>query len=207
MVTAPMQDVDAFFNNLGSSFGEALSALSVTAPIALNAIVSWLHDWQVLVAGILAIIAAHIWGRAVLRASEFKGRRRAESEALRTARAAPRTTTDLRTTPQILEDAPRIQLAGLRSKIRLVLGKIPCTDDVLTSSQLLLCRDVGKAFLAGELLSEKGKRELAAIREKASALVNLLELDTCRTAWQALIALNAAARDYETSLNSARRNP
>src|ERR1700761_397768 len=39
---------------------------------AVTLVVKWLHDWQVLLTGVCALIAANVWGRAVIRAAEMR---------------------------------------------------------------------------------------------------------------------------------------
>ena len=45
--------------------------VSTVLPVAGRELLHWLYEWQVLVAGILAILAARIWGRSVVRAARY----------------------------------------------------------------------------------------------------------------------------------------
>src|ERR1019366_1853427 len=101
---------------LASRFMELLPGL-------LQQLGRWLYDWQVLIAGILALVAAHIWGRSVLRAAEL----RASGPARANRPAPPRRTTstagpvarDLRTAdPNNRPPARPEALARLRATIR-----------------------------------------------------------------------------------------
>src|SRR5206468_1670604 len=137
------------------------------------------------------IIAAHVWGRAVIRASELKANHMGTAEPRRQSRKAPAQprapALDLRSVPLTPGAAPRSALAELRGRIRLVLGRVPCADQPLTAAQVQLCRTVASA----DLPEAHGK----ALRESIAGVGSLSEGNSCRTAWEALVALNATARE------------
>ena len=60
--------------------------LFTVIPVAFRELLHWLYDWQILVCGVLALIAARLWGRSVIRAARINAR--AKIIAADTRRAA-----------------------------------------------------------------------------------------------------------------------
>jgi len=187
-----------------------VSGLMELLPGVLIQIGRWLHDWQVLLAGILAVVAAHIWGRAVIRAAELRsGVPGRPKRATRTRRSPPLVPVlrDLRTAePMDRAPAPALgpgdELARLRATIRGVLARVPCVDDPLTAAQLLQCKSVGNFFLDAEKFKNDGliRSGFDTLRHELAVLGGLNERATGRKAWQTLIAVNNHVRVLELKL-------
>ena len=175
----------------------------------------WLYDWQVLLASILVLVSAHIWGRSVIRAAELRSQATlapqtshayqepAGSQARRRTTGPNGSGWDLRAAEQgNAAVGPRENLLRLRAQIRGVLARVPCVDDPLTPSQLKDCQNLGNnvletfAFPKDDLV----RNEFALVQKDLSELDALKEGTTCRTAWNALIALNNSTRGLELCL-------
>ena len=194
-----------------------ISGLMELLPGMLVQLGRWLYDWQVLLAGILALVAAHFWGRAVIRAAELRaGVPGPPKRATRTRRSPPLSVPalrDLRTTVEPKEQAPAPapalgagdELARLRATIRGVLARVPCVDDPLTAAQVLQCKSVGNFFLDAEKFKNDGliRSGFDTLRHELAVLSGLTERATGRTAWQTLIAINNHVRVLELKLAKA----
>lgn len=174
-------------------------------PVAFRELLHWLYDWQVLIAGVLAIVAARYWGQSVIRAARITARskpvspepKRAPVEPvvvpipLATAAAGDATLRPVRT-PEWSD-----RLFVLREHIRGTLGKLPCTDEILSAERLAACRKIAE-FQLGELPGSSPKplaHRYDALRSKLAALGAVRETDTCRNAWEALVKISIDARD------------
>lgn len=173
-------------------------------PVAFRELLHWLYDWQILITGILALVAARIWGRSVIRAARINARAKAMEVKKHPAEpvvvpsplaapfAEPRPAGVAVPSPQLPE-----RLFALRELIRNTLGRLPCTDEVLTAERLSACRKIAD-FPLGELPSGASKplsHRFEALRSKLAALKAVRETDTCRNAWEALVRISMDARD------------
>ncbi|MDE2181831.1 MAG: hypothetical protein KGJ78_02290 [Alphaproteobacteria bacterium] len=169
-------------------------------PIAFRELVHWVYEWQVLVAGILAVIAAGVWGKAVVRGARIAAAQAPvpvpgkivtpQSPAPAARAAAPRL---VEATP-----APAVEpLQALRETIRTTLTGIPYTDEPLTPERMALCSKVLQFPVAD--LAAKAARQHAPryelLQKELSSLGDMSERNTCRNAWQVLVRINDAARD------------
>ncbi len=177
-------------------------------PVAFRELLHWLYDWQILLSGILALVAARLWGRSVIRAARISARtksalpvdvRRAPAEPVVVpvpfAGTVPSEPAARKAPPRAPELPDR--LFALREQIRITLGKLPCTDEVLTAERLAECRKISE-FPLGELPAGAAKplaHRFDALRSKLSALRAVRETDTCRNAWEALVRISMDARD------------
>jgi hypothetical protein len=177
-------------------------------PVAFRELLHWLYDWQILLSGILALVAARMWGRSVIKAARINARakaaspvdvRRPHSEPVLVPKplAAPAAAgTVVRKVPARPPELPD-RLFALREQIRNTLGKMPCTDEILTAERLTECRKISE-FPLGELPPGAAKplaHRFDALRSKLSALHTVRESDTCRNAWEALVRISMDARD------------
>ena len=171
-------------------------------------IAKWLYDWQTLVTGICALLAAHIWGRAIVRAAELRAgaMRQARTpvprqvpSAVPSAASAAR---DLRS-PSLetaLHHAPEA-VEKLRTQIRAVLGRVPHTEVPMNPSQLSLCKSIASFTLDENSLKREAPREAyAVLKQELSGLAALDDGASCMTAWKALTSINKCARNLESAL-------
>ncbi len=187
--------------------GSWLQFISFTVvPVAFRELLHWLYDWQILLTGVLALVAARVWGRSVIKAARINAR--AKSAPLLDVRRPPAEPVVVPmplaggVEPPIRKPTPRIpelpdRLFALREQIRNTLGRLPCTDDVLTAERLEACRVIAK-FPLGDLPAGAAKpviHRFEALRSKLSALGAVRETDTCRNAWEALVQISMDARD------------
>lgn len=206
---SPYRQILAPFPFLETDPGGVLARIADGLPGTLFMLGRWLYDWQALLAGVLAILAARIWGRAIVRASELSAAAPPRAEKALTARRRPSgpppARKDLRAgDEQDRHPDLRALIASLRAKIRATLTRVPCIEEPLSSSQLDLCRGVGNIVLLDTVVStaEMG-RELVSLRQHVAVLSELNDRDTCKTAWQALISLNTCARELDVKLGGA----
>src|SRR5215469_8610334 len=106
----------SFLSNIGTVWQEVSQMVERGFLPATALITKWLYDWQTLITGICALLAAHIWGRAIVRAAELRAgavrqarspvpRQAPSAAAVASAAAAAR---DLRSQPveAALQNAP-----------------------------------------------------------------------------------------------------
>jgi hypothetical protein len=173
-------------------------------PVAFREVLHWLYDWQILICGVLALVAARIWGRSVVRAARITARSKPPAAEIRRPPAEPVVVpTPLAAAPEpVIEiPPPRVDLAdrlfSLREQIRNTLGRMPCTDDVLSAERLDDCRSIAD-FPLGDPPAGAGRAQLArfeALKSKLAALKDVRDTDTCRNAWEALVRISMDARD------------
>jgi hypothetical protein len=178
--------------------------LFTVLPVAFRELLRWLYEWQILICGVLALAAARIWGRSVVRAARITARAKPPVEARRPAAEPVVVPTPLAAAgsePVIEVPPPRPaltdQLFALREHIRNTLGRIPCTDEVLSAERLEDCRTIA-AFALSDPPFGIGKVQLArfeALKSKLAALKDVRDTDTCRNAWEALVRISMDARD------------
>jgi hypothetical protein len=179
--------------------------LSDVLPVAFAQIGHWLYDWQGLAAGVLAIIAAWIWGSSIVRAGRHiagredrVSRKPVPSVPQRDRKASNngiKSKTIETKAGSIQSVAGRVQ--ALRDLIRTTLARLPQTDEPLTPENLADCVKIAGFSLEGVAL-RAGK--VAAARYESlllelSALSAASKRGTCRSAWEALIGVNKAARE------------
>jgi hypothetical protein len=166
-------------------------------PVAFHELVHWVYDWQVLVTGILAVVAARIWGRSVIRAARptTKVGGRVKIEA---AGAIPPVAVSEQPVPSA---TVHDRLFELREQIRSTLGRMPFGDAALGTARVAMLSKIASFSLSG--VTDEARR-LSPLRQEAllkelSAIAALRESDTCRTAWEALVRVSMAARDLMNS--------
>jgi hypothetical protein len=177
-------------------------------PVAFRELLHWLYDWQILITGVLALVAARVWGRSVIRAARINARAKAGAPLdIKRLPSEPVVVpmplaTVVSGEPATLKLAPRApelsdRLFALREQIRNTLGRLPCTDEALAAERLADCKKVAD-FPLGELPPAASKQlahRFEALRSKLSALGAVRETDTCRNAWEALVRISTDARD------------
>lgn len=166
-------------------------------PVALSEVLRWIYEWQVLVGAIIALVAARLWSRSLIRAAEIAAR-----SARHPPQGEPRRVERLEAParPPML----RNRLFALREMIRVTLGKLPCTDEPLSPENLADCRRVAE-FALGECPAGAPKsviQRYESLRSKLQALKGVRQSDSCRHAWQALAGISLDARDL-TDLEKA----
>ncbi|GAA0540638.1 hypothetical protein FHS83_000036 [Rhizomicrobium palustre] len=158
-------------------------------PVAARELLRWLYDWQILISGILALVAARLWGRAVIRAARINARAR-EGKRPSLEVVASRTIT-----PAVHEPLPQ-QLHALRECIRNTLGRMPCTDETLSPERIADCRKIAEFPFPDLPHADKlFLHRYEALRGKLAALKSVRDSDTCRNAWEALVKISMDARD------------
>jgi hypothetical protein len=202
----------------GSTILSWLSFLAFTVlPVAFRELLHWLYDWQILLTGLLAVFAARLWGRSVIRAARITARAKAAVPAEPARRTEPVVVPIPLGAAGSTDTVIRMQrppewsdlLFALREQIRIVLGKLPCSDDVLTAERIEECRKIAQ-FPLGELpdgISTNIAHRFEALRSKLSALGGVRETDSCRNAWEALAQISMDARDLmgQTSAKAVAR--
>lgn len=177
--------------------------LYTVLPVAFRELLHWLYDWQILICGVLALIAARVWGRSVIRAARITARAKPPAEIRRPAAEPVVVPTPLAAGAEPVVTAPRQtpdlaeRLFSLREQIRNTLGRMPCTDEVLSAERLGDCRAVAD-FPLGEPPAGAGRAQIArfeALKSKLAALKDVRDSDTCRNAWEALVRISMDARD------------
>jgi hypothetical protein len=183
-------------------------------PIAFQELLHWLYEWQILLTGVLALVAARIWGKSVIRAARIaaKAEQSAPVEVQKKLGAIPKIVpvplAASRVSEPLVLDVPARKpqprnselgdrLFALREQIRVTLGKTPCTDDVLSAERLADCRRIAE-FPLGEppaIASKLLTHRFDVLRSELSALGAVRETDTCRNAWEALARISIDARD------------
>ena len=172
---------------------------------AVALVVKWLYDWQALIAGICAIIAAIIWGRAVIKAAELRAGsvRPSRSPIPRQLSAlSPPPPRDLRVqeSEAAAMSAPEL-VERLRVQIRVLLGRIPHSEEPLNAGQLSMCKGIANFTIDPTNFKREAPREAyAALKKDLSALSSMTRGTTCLTAWKALTAVNKTARNLEAAL-------
>jgi len=183
-------------------------------PIAFRELLHWLYDFQYLIGTALAVLAAWIWGKSVIRAARIAARAAATNQP---AQAPP---TDAQGKPSAapkvipiplaavvepparkLASVPKTQLAerlfALRELIRSTLGRMPCSDDPLSAERLADCRMIAE-FPLGDSPPDAPRLQahrFDVLRSELAALGAVRETDTCRNAWEALVRINMDARE------------
>jgi hypothetical protein len=172
-------------------------------PIAFQELGRWLYQWQILAAGILAVLAARIWGRAIVRSARIAATAQSypgvspRGSFAAAPRAEPRPSKV--PVPAAAENTDPIQ--SLRETIRTTLGTMPYTDEPLTRDRMALCSRVLQ-FPIAELAAKSPKAvspKFEALQRELAALGNLSEKNTCRNAWETLVRVNNAARELMES--------
>jgi hypothetical protein len=173
-------------------------------PVAFRELLHWLYEWQILICGVLALVAARVWGRSVVRAARITARAKAQPVEIRRPPAEPvvvPTPLAAVTEPVVKVPPPRADMTdllfSLREQIRNTLGRMPCTDDVLNAERLDDCRSIAE-FPLGDPPADAGRAQIArfeALKSKLAALKDVRETDTCRNAWEALVRISMDARD------------
>lgn len=174
-------------------------------PVAFRELLRWLYEWQILACGVLALIAARIWGRSVVRAARINARAKVAAETRRPAAEPVVVPTSLvpgSIEPVVKAPLPRVlgmtdRLFALREQIRGTLGRMPCTDDVLNAERLADCQRIAD-FPLGDPPPGAAKalvHRFEALKSKLAALKGVRETDTCRHAWEALVKISTDARD------------
>ena len=178
-------------------------------PIAFRELLHWMYEWQILLTGVLALIAARVWGMSVIRAARITARAKqaAPVEIQKKPSLVPKVVPVPLVAPRVVE--PRLRkpppgspeladrLFALREQIRVTLGRTPCTDDVLSAERLADCRRIAE-FPLGEppaIASKLLAHRFDVLRSELSALGAVRETDTCRNAWEALVRISIDARD------------
>ncbi len=166
-------------------------------PVAFGQLIHWLYEWQVLAAAVLVLVAAHVWGSAILKAARLGAG--TQPVPARTSQRAATPGADLREKrPAAMREEMAFEtsvtgdtgrLGGLRREIRMMLGSLPCTDDPLSAHNRALCARIGSFELPASL---EGAEDL---RGALGTLAALRDDTTNRTAWAALVRLSTAARD------------
>ncbi len=173
-------------------------------PVAFRELLRWLYEWQILICGVLALVAARVWGRSVIRAARITARAKQQPAEIRRPAAEPVVVP----TPLAAGAEPAVEipaktpdladrLFSLREQIRNTLGRMPCTDEVLNAERLSDCRAIAD-FPLGEPPSAAGRAQVArfeALKSKLAALRDVRDTDTCRNAWEALVRISMDARD------------
>lgn len=188
---------------------EQVSALEfllfTVIPVAFRELLRWLYDWQILICGVLAIVAARMWGRSVIRAARITARAKPPADTRRPAAepvVVPTPLSQPDREPVVKIPPPRDpelaeRLFTLREAIRGTLGRTPCTDELLSEERLEDCRHIAD-FPLGEPPPDAARVQLArfdALKSKLAALKDVRETDTCRNAWEALVSISMDARD------------
>lgn len=172
-------------------------------PIAFNELIHWLYDWQVLIAGILAIVAARIWGKSVVRGARIAAAAQMPASVAPRAQAAPAPSPAApprpapRPVPAASAAAAGDPLLALRETIRATLAAIPYSDEPLTPERMTLCSRVLQ-YPVGDAAAKAGKvlaPKYEVLQKELGALGEMGEKNTCRNAWQVLVRINDAARD------------
>jgi hypothetical protein len=183
-------------------------------PIAFQELLRWVYEWQILLTGVLALVAARIWGKSVIRAARIaaKAEQPAPAEIQKKPTAVPKVVPvplgasigagrsllePQAGKPQARSSELADRLFALREQIRVTLGKTPCTDDVLNAERLADCRRIAE-FPLGEPPADAPKllaHRFDVLRSELSALGAVRETDTCRNAWEALARISIDARD------------
>jgi hypothetical protein len=203
----PVNSVASFFINAWNSLPPGLIAF---LPVALMQFGHWLYEWQVLLAGLCALFAAHIWGRAVLKAAELRATPTHQPERVapqrRSKSQSPQTPAkDLRTRePQSPALSPLETVQAFRGRIRVILGQVPCVEDPLSPSQLALCKEIGSFVLGDAAVQEAVRLDYNVLLSELAFLSALDRSASCKTAWKTLIAVNRCAREFETKLAAGR---
>jgi hypothetical protein len=201
--------LDSFLSSLLDSATAVWAEFLDIAPVVLLGIGHWLYEWQVLLAGICALVAARSWGRAVVKAAQMRTVATDVPDKIlpprRNINRAPPRPLDLRANdaePSAVRPLDTLQV--LRSRIRAVLCKVPCSDDPLSQAQIAFCRAVG-TFALGEmpLKNDAMAQEYASLQSELTALNALDTSASCKMAWQTLITINKCARSLETMLGAA----
>ena len=175
-------------------------------PVAFREFTHWLYQWQVLAAAFLVLAAAHIWGRAILRATRATtanhgGTRRRSKSPVFAVKADPHDADPVAETASSGSAAPGSDLMDrlgiLRRLIRMTLGDLPCTDEVLTAESLAFCCQIARFAVDTAVLGEHADllQRYETLRMELDRLGALGEADTCRSAWETLVRISNAARD------------
>jgi hypothetical protein len=173
-------------------------------PVAFGELAHWLYEWQVLATGILVLVAAHVWGRAILKAARVHSTN--QNGVARQARPAVSATEAPRTTPaaeaggetgaSASDQAMLNSLRALRRQIRVMLATLPCTDEPLSAGNRALCGQIAHSASDEAREGPQGPNESTeALRRSLDALSTLDAQASNRSAWTALVQLNNAARD------------
>ncbi len=177
----------------------------------------WLHDWQSLVAGILALLAAKLWGDAVIKATKLQLRAAAAAappaasppaHASKGRRKSRPDLRDLRGIAASTREAPlnaaQDALERLRGAIRAVLYRVTPAEEALPEAQILQCVDIGKKFLGDKAINIPGMEgEIETLTATLISLAKLPSASSSKAVWNSLIEVNNAARTLAQKLQEA----
>jgi len=178
----------------------AIFVFGTVLPIAFDQVGRWLHDWQGLATGFLALIAAWLWGNRILRAAQSEesvrkssanSRARSARRGMATARSNLWTETTERSTPEL-----SAELETLRRLIRSTLAGLPHTAISLTVDHQVQCERIAKFRFRDERFDSR----TAERTHFENLLAQLSNLDVvrkegnCRDIWEALTRINNSAR-------------
>lgn len=186
-------------------------------PIAVSQIYDWLRDWQTLVAVVLVVLAGQLWARFILKSARKAARETVQSEtrAIDASLKLLRRQIDLRSeqgarsqpvpAPRPSEPPPggaacadgRVAVGQLRQAIRLALGTIPLSDDSLSPEGERLYKAAIGSLSGLRLPPNARSGVLGQILTDLSALEQDFPPISCRQAWQALVRVNALAREFD----------
>jgi len=165
----------------------------------------WAQQWQMLLAGVLVVVAALIVARATLKAAEINSASRSRSDA--------RERSDLRQSARPAgASAVSTELIGtleqLRSMIRSALASLTLTSEKENGPAYFLCQRIAHLRLERFALPQnaaKSAHELrAALSEQLESLRQHLKKDGSPTEIsQILVQLNANARNLANILAPA----
>lgn len=187
--------------------------LFTVLPIAFEQFVRWLYEWQVLLTGILAILAAHIWGRSIIKAAHTEEPRSERPAANprplqperdpRSIEPEPQASSSERGPTPVQDFSERVQM--LRQLIRLSLAKIPYKAAPLTAEHRALCERIATVKL--DAASLEGQAAALSHFERLGADLASLEAacrdGNCRSVWEALVQANASARSLVGALGES----
>lgn len=187
-------------------------------PIAVAQIIDWIRDWQILIAAGLGLAFFHLWSRAILRAarkaaretvqSEIRGLEaglkllRRQIEVKREIVAAGSVEVPPKPAPPPDDERsagitnPVAAVEQLRQYIRLALGKIPVSDDPLSPEGIRLYRAAIASIPESLVPPDDRRGEFDRILAELAALERSFPPGSCREAWQALVKVNAIAREF-----------
>ena len=181
-------------------------------PIAFTQVGRWLYDWQGLATGLLALVAAWLWGNRILRAVRSEEPLRNGRPDLRAYRAYRRVATA--TSNSWGENTERSlsnswggnterslsefsdELETLRRLIRSTLAGLPHAAIPLTIEHQAQCERIAK-FKFRERRFEGRAAERSQYEELLARLSNLdvvRKEGSCRSLWEALTGINNIAR-------------
>ncbi len=194
-------------------------------PTAVAQIYDWIREWQILAAAVLVLIFFHFWTRAILRAARRVARETVQTETrtfgaslnllrrqMEQKAPAPRSLAQVprpvelqpaeprAAEPHLVRPAPTDGYAAverLRQAIRLALGTIPLSDEPLSpDGTRLYSAAIGAMANANVTPGVEAEGNFRQILSELAALEQSFPPQSCRQAWQALVKVNALAREF-----------